>query len=38
MEALHNIAMLSALLGLGFFLVVGIGVLLFVIWTTGGSE
>jgi hypothetical protein len=35
MEAVHNIAMISALLGLGFFLVIGIAILLMVIWAAG---
>jgi hypothetical protein len=38
MEAIHNIAMISALLGLGFFLVVGLGVLLMVIWAAGDDK
>jgi hypothetical protein len=38
MEAIHNVAMISALLGLGFFLVIGIAVLLMVIWTAGDDR
>jgi len=38
MEAVHNIAMISALLGLGFFLIVGLAVLLMVIWAAGEDK
>jgi hypothetical protein len=38
MEAVHNIAMISALLGLGFFLVIGIAILLMVIWAAGDDR
>jgi hypothetical protein len=38
MEAIHNVAMISALLGLGFFLVIGIAILLMVIWAAGDDR
>jgi hypothetical protein len=35
MEAIYNIALISLLLGIGFFLAVGVGVVLLIIWAAG---
>tara|TARA_R110000868_G_scaffold300295_4_gene560778 strand:+ start:31734 stop:31850 length:117 start_codon:yes stop_codon:yes gene_type:complete len=35
MEAIYNVALISLLLGIGFFLAVGVGVVLLIIWAAG---